>query len=180
MINHATALRYSRALFEFDIQKELAHTRLKEFKFFLDLLAENEKLAQFLKAPQIDLIEKEKFLKSLIGDQLTATFINFLLLLVEKNRFSSLTQIAAAYRAMMDEHLGIWEASITTAKPLEKDLEEKLKQKLEGFYHKKVYIKNEINPQIMGGAILVVGNQMIDWSVASRLKKIKENLLESL
>lgn len=177
MIKRTIALRYAKALFDLDHSKENLEKRCKNFNLLQELLEKNPKLRNFLKAPQIEAVEKEKLLQSLLKNEFDKDFFNFLIYLIENRRLNYLTQIGLEYRLIVDQFLNIWEAKITTAVPLEAETEAKLKQKLENFYHKKVKINNVIDPKIIGGAILVVANEMIDWSVANRLRKMKEDLL---
>lgn len=179
MIKRDVALRYAKGLFDLDIAKESLEKRLRDFELIQALIEEHPKLLTFLKAPQIDLAEKGKMLKSSLTNQCDTTFVHFLIYLIGEGRLGYLTQIALEYRLFVDKYLEIWEAKIITAVPIEPQTEEKLRKKLESFYHKKIKIEKEINPQIIGGAVLVVANEMIDWSIAERLKKIKERLLNT-
>jgi F-type H+-transporting ATPase subunit delta len=177
MIKRSVALRYSKALFDIDRSNGQLETRLKDFDSLLELMKNNPKLLKFIEAPQVTLQEKEKVLKTCLSDKLDVTFFHFLLYLIEKRRLNYLAQIASEYRLMVNEELGIWEVEIITAVPIESDIEEKLKAKLEKFYQKKIKIKNEINSKMIGGAVLIIANEMIDWSIRGRLKKMKEHLL---
>lgn len=177
MIKLAVALRYSKALFDQDLAKGDLEKRLNDFDSLLELLKSYPKLMKFLGAPQIDLQEKEKTFKACVADKFDSTFFHFLFYLIRKGRLSYLTQIALEYRLMVNEYLGIWEAQIFTAVPISEDIEKILKEKLENFYRKKMNIKKEVDSKMIGGAILVVANEMIDWSVRGRLKKLKEHLL---
>jgi F-type H+-transporting ATPase subunit delta len=179
MIKRALALRYSKALYDLDSPKGQLEKRVADFDFLLKTLKNQPKLLKFLEAPQITLQEKEKVLQACFSGKFDPTLFHFLSFLIEKGRFGYLSQIALEYRLMVDEALGIWEAEIVTAVPIEKEYEEQLKAKLEKFYQKKVKIKKEIDQKIIGGAVLIIANEMIDWSVAGRLKKLKEYLLAS-
>lgn len=177
MIKRTIALRYAKALFDLDHSKENLEKRCNNFKFLQELFEKNPKLKKFLLAPQITLSEKENFLQLDLKNEFDQTFFHFLIFLIKQRRLNDLTQIGLEYRLIVDQFLNMWEAKITTAVPLEAQTEAVLKQKLENFYHIKVKINNEVDPKIIGGAILVVANEMIDWSVASRLKKLKEDLV---
>lgn len=179
MIRRTVALRYARALFGMSATIEDLENRLDDFDSIQTLLEKNPKLRHFLEAPQIEVLEKRNLLESVLADKVNPVFFRFFIFLIEKRRLSYLAQIALEYRLMVDKYLDIWEAKVITAVPIGPDIEEKLKVKLENFYRKKIKIKKEIDPRIIGGAIFLVANEMIDWSVTGRLKKMKENLLES-
>jgi F-type H+-transporting ATPase subunit delta len=179
MIKRGIALRYSKAQFNSDLASGNLEKKLEIFEIIQDVFKKNPDLIKFLEAPQISFEDKKIALESLFQKKLDASHYHFLFYLIEKRRLRYLGQIAQEYRMMVNQHLGIWEAKIITAVPLTPEIEKTLKEKLENFYRKKIKLNKEIDPNIIGGAILVVANEMIDWSVKGRLKKMKENLLEN-
>ena len=88
-----------------------------------------------------------------------------------------LEEISREYHHRVKESLGVLEASLITAVPAEQELKERLKAKLEKNYQRKIEMKEKVDPQIMGGVILVLANQVLDGSVRDRLASLKENLL---
>lgn len=176
MITHAVAFRYAKALFILDCNNNNLEKRIVDFESMSKILKENPKLASFLNAPHIRLEDKKKLLYDSLSEKFDAIFMNFIVYLIRKKRFVNLRDIASEFRHMVNEHLGIWEADIVTAVPMDGDIEEKLEQRLEIDFHKKMKVNKKVDPNIIGGVILMINNQMIDWSVAGRLKKMKENL----
>lgn len=179
MIKRTIAVRYAKALFNLDSAHENLEKRLEDFKALQLLLEKQQKLLKFLKSNQITWIEKEKIFKSCLIDKIDPLFFHFLLCLIQRKRLNYLDQIALEYRLMASKHLKVGEAKIITAVPMESETEENLRRKLEGFYHKKMNIEKKIDSKIIGGAVLVIGNELIDWSVINRLKKLKEDLLST-
>lgn len=179
MIRNAIASQYSKALFNIEVSKGNLEKRLEIMENFLQFLKSNPTLNKFLKSPQISVEEKKAILKNLIQNKTDITFLNFLLYLIDKRRFTYLPEITKEFHNKVNESLGIWEAELVTAIPIEESVKEKLRNKLETHYHKKIQFKEKIDKKIIGGALLVVGNQMIDWRIKTRLKKLKESLLAS-
>jgi len=177
MIKQEIAYRYSKALFNQDLKKDHLEKRLNDFDHLLELFKNHPKLMKLLEAPQINVQDKERVFKTCFGDKFDSKFIDFFFYLIKKGRLNYLKQIELEYRLMVNQNLGIWEAQMTTAVPISQEIEKNLKEKLENFYQKKIRIKKEVDPKIIGGAILVVANHMIDWSVKDRLKNLKEHLL---
>ena len=178
MIAHALAARYARVLFRLDLPQDVLAKRLTDFEALQALLADYPKLMKLLKSPQLERGEKQKILEEALKEHGDKRFIQFILFLIEKKRINYLDVIAVEYRERVDEHLGIWEAEITTAVEMDQELEAKLKAKLENHFHKKVTIKKVVDPTIVGGAMLFVDNALIDWSVKGRLRQMKEKLQE--
>lgn len=177
MIGDDIAKRYATVLFNLDTSQEMIEKIVEEFKSFLAILKDHPLLLEFYSAPQISKEEKKKITETIFKDKLQRPFLLFISYMIEQERVKDFPSIFHSYNKIVNDHLGIWEAKIITAIPLEQDVEDKLRQKLEKQYHKKIKINTALDPHILGGAILLVENEMIDWSLANRLKKIKDHLL---
>ena len=176
MIGHSLAARYANVFFKLDYAEGVLDRRLGDFDAFQSLLRGNPKLLKLLRSPDIELIEKQKILEETLGTHAEKRFVQFLLYLIEKKRLKALDMIATEYRQRVDEQMGIWEAEITTAVPMDLEMEQKLQAKLEDHFDRKVTIKKEVDPRMVGGAVLIVDNSLIDWSVKARLRQMKEYL----
>jgi F-type H+-transporting ATPase subunit delta len=95
------------------------------------------------------------------------------LLLKENKRFEILAEIARQYNAQHDVLNGIEVAKVTTAFPITPDLEAKVLAKIKEFSTSKITIENIIDPSIIGGFILRIGDQQYNASVANRLQELK-------
>ncbi len=173
MIEYAISARYAKALFDLD---RIKGSLIGDFESIIKVLNQSPKLVKFLKSP-ISLIEKKEVFQNLLGEKLDSMFINFIFYLIQKGRLDNLQSIGREYKRMANKCLGVWEVDIVSAVPIDADFELKLKQKLEKDFCKKISLNKKVNPKIIGGAILVIENEMLDWSVATRLKKLKENLM---
>jgi F-type H+-transporting ATPase subunit delta len=95
------------------------------------------------------------------------------LLLKENKRFEILAEIAQQYNAQHDVLNGIEVAKVTTAFPITPDLEAKVLAKIKEFSTSKITIENIVDPAIIGGFILRIGDQQYNASVANRLQELK-------
>jgi F-type H+-transporting ATPase subunit delta len=95
----------------------------------------------------------------------------------EKNRLSMLTQIADAFDALLDEKLGKVEVDLFVAQKLSPDQLEEAKQKISQALNREAVVHAYVDESIIGGAILRVGDKLIDASVKNQLQSIKEKLL---
>ena len=181
MRNYAIASRYAKALFESDMLDEALPKRIEDFEMLLKVFDQNPALQRTLIAPQLESKDKKEILLSILDGRLDQKLLNFLFLLVEKRRWDYLKLIARAYRLLVNKHLEIWEAELLTAVPLDEGSEEVLKQKLKKIFNKKqIYLRKIIKPSIIGGATLLVENEMIDWSILGKLNKMKKSLLANI
>jgi len=97
-------------------------------------------------------------------------------LLFENKRFEILRAIASEYNSQFDEMNGIEVATVTTAVPLDDEMKSKVMMKILTFSNKKVNIVNIVDPSIIGGFILRIGDQQYNASVANRLQVLKREL----
>lgn len=179
MIIHQVAFRYSRALFQLaDSDKEL-ESLLNELKAIVDALNHSPQLMQFFSFPKISQKEKEELLKRSLGHLCSPKALQYLIFLLDKRRFKFLPEIVIEYERLVKTKLGILEVRLITATPLDAATKEKLKQKLERVSQKTIHIKEEVDPQLLGGGMLFIGNQMIDFSIRGKLNKMKSELLST-
>jgi F-type H+-transporting ATPase subunit delta len=95
-------------------------------------------------------------------------------LLLENKRFEILHAIASEYNALFDELNGIETAIVTTAFPITSDLESKVLAKIKEFSNKTITIQNVVDPSIIGGFVLRIGDKQFNASVASKLQSLKQ------
>lgn len=172
-MTQAIASRYAKALFEVDAPKGVLEKRLEDFDLLLKFLKQDPHLAHLFTAPHITVDEKKGILKTLGFDPV---FLKFLSFLIERGRWEFLPQIAKHYRLKVDQQLGIWEAKLVSAVPIDQELEERLKSNLQKKFHKQIRLDKAIDPKLIGGARLMLDNEMIDWSLAGKLNKLKKEL----
>lgn len=176
MIGRNIAPRYAKALFEMSSINNSFDRTLEDFDLTTRVFQDNPRLITFLKTPQLSFEDKKKVIGESFKGKFSLLFMNFLLLLIRNGRIDSLMQIEREYCVLVNQFLKIWEADIVTAVPIDDESEAKLKKKLEEVFHKKIKINKKIDPKILGAAILIMENEMLDWSVTGRLRKLKDYL----
>src|SRR4051812_12442687 len=130
MKDYAVASRYAKALFEIDVRGKALSKRVDDFELLLKVFNRHPELARTLLAPQLEDKDKKEILLSILDGRLDQTLLNFLLLLVEKKRWSQLHLIVRAYRLLVNKHLDIWDAQLVTAVAIDAESEEALKHTL--------------------------------------------------
>ena len=104
---------------------------------------------------------------------------NFLHILADRDRLNEVPGIADALRELIDQQRGIITADVTTAIPLDPELERVVAQRLAAYLHRdpdKVTIRGHVDPGIIGGVVARVGDQLIDDSVRGRLERLRRTL----
>jgi F-type H+-transporting ATPase subunit delta len=173
-----SAKRYVKAYFE--LARETG--KLKEAAADMELIAktvsENQELKNFLKQPIIGSEQKYKAVKKIFGDKVSGLTQRLLALLAQKNRMDILEDIAKLFGEYYKKHLGVVEAVLTTAIPVDDEVTKAFHQKVKELTGKdNAVLKTETDPSIIGGYILQIGDLKIDDSVKGKLNKIKSNLL---
>lgn len=177
MIAHDIAARYSKALFKIAGSKEQLEKTLNDLEKIIQLFKDHPKLNYFIQSPQISEEEKKNAINSILGGKIEKTVLYFLFLLLDKGRFKYLAEITKSYHQMVKEFVGALKGRLITAIPIERETKDKLISRLEKIYGKKVDLKEEIDPKIIGGMIVEVDNQVMDYSIKNRLTMLREELL---
>lgn len=174
--------RYAQVIFE--IAKE--GNKLEEWKEALGKISEimqNNELTTILDNPKVPLKSKRELLEKCMGlsairmeEKTFAEMQNLATLLVTKNAIRNASLIESEYNVLLDIHTGIKRAKITTAISLEEQDKQNIISNLENLTNKKVSADFEINPNIVGGAIIKIGDRLIDGSIKNKLINLKNSL----
>ena len=169
---------YGRSLF--DVAKE--QSKLDEVREQLgelaDVISENRELQTFFFSPYFSSEEKEQGLdKAVTGAE--AIFINFIKLLIEKHRMPALLRIRRVYDGLWQEENQLLPVHITSAIELDKSTVKSLGDKIGEQTGRKVELTSEVEPDILGGIVVRVGNSIIDASVRSRLEKLRRQVAKA-
>jgi F-type H+-transporting ATPase subunit delta len=178
MIVHDIARRYARALFDLSFPKELMIKRAELLDDLAQLLKKVPRMGPFFMNPQVKEEQKKSLLKTALP-HLDPLLLHFLLLLVDKKRFKYLPEIAEKMKRMTADYQELIEVEVITAFPLEESIKLALEKQVAHEYRKPCLIRESLDAKLIGGAILIVGNQMIDFSLKGRLNKLKIRLLSS-
>lgn len=175
MTGSRAAVRYAKAILEMAQASGTATQVNEDMALIASTINENSELNDFIHSPSVKGEVKESALKEVFPGTQNITKGLFRLLL-ENKRFEILGDIAGQYKSQFDELNGVETAMVTTAFPITADLESKVLDKIKEFSDKKIIIKNIIDPSIIGGFILRMGDRQFNASVANRLLTLKREL----
>lgn len=171
------AQRYAQAIFDLSSTQEEKKKRLENLEYIVQMLNEFPQFMRFFISPQILLKQKLNVLERITLSFNDSQLLAFISLVLKKRHFEELAEMVKAFRRMVDESLGYLTVRLITAVPLDDSVKAVLRDKLEKTYHKKVVFSEKIDPQLIGGGILLIGNQMIDFSVKNKLENLRTCLL---
>ena len=175
MTGSRAAVRYAKAILEMAQATNAAVQVNEDMALIASTIKENKELRDFVDSPTIKAEVKESALSEVFANTQSITKGLFHLL-KENKRFEILEQVAKQYGVQFDVASGIETATVTTAIPLTPELEAKVMAKIKEFSDKKITIKNIVDPSIIGGFILRVGDMQFNASVANRLLTLKREL----
>lgn len=173
------ASRYSKALFEYAQDANKLEDIHSEMNVLLQVVNENPDMIRLLADPILPKNEKESFLSTFSQD-LSDESRNFLEFLLQYDRFAEFTVIVEAFDQLYDKYKNVAEGTVISAVKLGN---EEL-QKISRAYAKKyglneLILTDEVEPSILGGVILKVGDRIIDGSIRTRLQQIREQLINN-
>lgn len=168
---------YGRSLF----QVALEHGRLDELREqlgqFADALDQHRELAVFFFSPYFSSQEKRDALDTLL-DGADEIFINFLALLIENHRMPVIFRIRQEYQRLWDEENRTLPVQITSAIALDDATTESLGRTIGERAGRKVTLAARVDPDILGGIIIRVGNSILDASIRNRLEQLRRHVAQ--
>jgi F-type H+-transporting ATPase subunit delta len=142
-----------------------------------DAMERDEALRRFLESPRVDAAQKNAILGRAFQDRMPRLFVRYLQALVNNRRQMLIPQIAIAYRDLLDEAEGRVHARVTLAtEPTEAETEA-IAQQLGRSLGKTVVPHVVVNPAILGGVVVRVGDRVMDGSVRRRLATLRNRLV---
>ncbi len=168
---------YARSLF----QAALEHGKLDELREqlgqFADALDQNHELAVFFFSPYFSTTEKRQALDTLL-DGADELFVNFLALLIENHRMPVIFRIRHEYERLWDEENRTLPVEITSAIALDDATTESLGRTIGERAGRKVTLAARVDPDILGGIIIRVGNSILDASIRNRLEQLRRHVAQ--
>lgn len=169
-----SALRYAKAILNLAIEKGVDTEVNSNFKLIAATIAESSDLSVMLKSPIIKGADKTKVLNALFGDKIHNITKGVFSILQENKRLTMLETIAKRYAIIYDYHKSIQVAKVTTAVALTEELEQKIQEKIETLTGNSASIENSIDPSILGGFVLRVGDVQYDASISNQLNELRK------
>lgn len=166
------AIRYAKAILETAVSTGKANQVNDDMKSIIAAVNSSADLKEFLASPIITSEVKMNVLSEIFGS-VQADTKSLFRLLQENKRFEILEAIATQFNAQFDEMNGVEVAKVTTAFPITAELEAKILAKATSISTKKITIQNTVDPSIIGGFILRIGDKQYNASVSNRLQELK-------
>ena len=170
---------YARSLF----QAALGQGRLDELREqlsqFADALREHRELGVFFFSPYFSSAEKQQSLGGLL-DGAEELFLNFLALLIENHRMPVIFRIRDQYERLWDEHNRTLPVQITSAIALDDETTQSLGRAIGERTGRKIALAARVDPDIIGGIVVRIGNSILDASIRNRLEQLRTQVAQGV
>ncbi len=176
----ALVARYANAFLQVVTAAKLDTTAIDgEFADFIATWDDSPELREFFRNPAVAAPQKVEFLDKLnarLG--LQKELRNLLAVLIDNNRIGQVSEVAQAYRRLLQEQSGIRQAEIVTARELNEKERGALVEEIGKLAGARVDASFRLDPAILGGTVVRIGSTVYDGSVRGRLERLKEALIQ--
>ena len=173
------ASRYAKSLIELAQEKGVLEQVNEDMNMFAKTLDQNRDLKLLMRNPIVKSDKKLAVINALFNGKVNEMTLAFFKIVTHKGRESVLEFIAPEFTRQYNLYKGITTASVTTAVPLTEELRNELGQRLVTQTGQKVELEEKIDPSLIGGFVLRVGDQQIDSSVKYNLSKLRNKFKDN-
>ena len=174
------ARNYGDVLFSL-AEKNDAH---EEYSAALDelirLFEEEPRLRTFLETPKLSSEEKKRVLREVLAERVPRPFLNFLMIVIDKRRQRLVPLIAEEYRRMVDRKFNRLDVEVVLASEPDERLEEEIRSGLSAKLGRTIVPRFRIQPEIIGGAIVKYGDNVIDGSLRRQLLQLRRRMTQAV
>jgi F-type H+-transporting ATPase subunit delta len=169
---------YSRALFEVAQDKDALDDIHDQLGQFADELDTNRDMQVFFFSPYFSSQEKKEGISKMV-EGAEENFVRFLELLAERHRMPALFRIRRAFDALYAEERKLLPVTVTSAVELDEGLVQEIGRKIEEQTGRKVDLTAKVDPYVIGGLVMRVGNMVMDGSIRARLERLRKQVAKA-
>jgi F-type H+-transporting ATPase subunit delta len=168
---------YARSLFEVALAQDKLDELREQLGQFADALDQNRELAVFFFSPYFSTQEKEDSLGRIL-EGADEVFVNFLKLLIENHRMPVIFRARQQFERLWEKQNQMLPVDITSAIELDSATTESLGRRIGERAGRKVRLAAHVDPDILGGIVLRVGNSILDASIRNRLEQLRRHVAQ--
>lgn len=173
MSSKRIAVRYAAPLLELAEEQSILDKVAGDIKGFLSLYEGNRDFKLMLASPIIPHLKKAGILTQLFEGKVEALTLRFFQIVAKKNREDILGEIASEFVRLYNEHRGLQEATVTTAFELDSSLRKSFEKVVKDLSGKEPLLNEKVDPSLIGGYTLQMGDRKLDDSVSGQLRSLK-------
>jgi F-type H+-transporting ATPase subunit delta len=166
---------YARALFEAAVESDSLDEVQEQLGIWADALGQNKDLQTFFFSPRFSSNDKKDAVRQIIegGNE---RFLNFLELLAERHRLPATFRIRRAFDELWREEHKMLPVEVTSAVELDDGLVRSIGERIEERTGRQIELTSRVDPDIIGGLVLRVGNKVLDASIQGRLQRLRKQI----
>jgi F-type H+-transporting ATPase subunit delta len=169
---------YAKALLGFGAASGNLDQLVEELDGVVDAIENVPGLQAALESPRIALDAKSELLDKAFGGKVDKGLINFLKVVGNKGRYDCLGSIASSARTMQDEMSGRVQAVLTSASEIDDSVKNKIAEQLTKVLGKTVSLQSSVDPKILGGMVVRIGDTVYDGSVVNQLAQVRSRAVK--
>ena len=178
MKDTTVAARYARALFIVTEKRKETAQALDDLKGMWQVLAPGTPVGRLLDTPLVLLADKRRVILQVLEKRCLRSVALFIDLLLRKTRLKEFETIVHEFEALVEKQQGIQRAQLTSAVPVADAELKRLHVELERYTKSKIRLSTDVDPRLLGGAMVRIGDHVIDRSVRSLLDAIEQQLMD--
>ena len=180
MAHTKVASRYAKSFLGLVAEKGKLDEAIQDMELVQKTISENRELVILLKSPVVKTDKKISILESIYGKHLSEASMLFINLITKKRREGVLPEIADSFIAQYKAMKGITTAKVTSATVLSDDAKKKIADLVQKEVGGTVELSTEINPDLIGGFVLRIGDKQLDTSILNKVNKLKQEFGKNL
>ena len=169
---------YAKALFGIGEKSGSTEALIGELKSINQAIGDLPQLSDALTAPQISVDQKVALVEKAFSGKTSPAMLNFLKVVVQKDRFACLPAVAVSAQQMHDQLSGKIQATVSTAQDIDDDTRKAIADQLSQKLGKEVELQTDVDPSIIGGVVVRVGDTVYDSSVAGQLAQVRAKAMK--
>ncbi len=173
MSNNRAALRYAKAVLSLTADQKNADETYANMQLIATTIADSDELQTVLESSIIKTAVKKKALLAIFENHINSISKNLIDVLIDNKRLADFGAVATAYIELYNAETGKQIAKVITAISLTDDLKTQVLLKVKELTGKEAILENEVNPEILGGFVLRIGDIQYDASIANKLNILK-------
>ncbi|MGN1152591.1 MAG: ATP synthase F1 subunit delta [Candidatus Gastranaerophilaceae bacterium] len=173
------AYRYAKALKELCESNNVSKEDIsRDLESIVSTIRSSQDLTNLIKAPNVSKSDKQNVIQKIFEGKINDITKNFILYLVEKDRFRIIENIMFEFQAELDKEHNIVQIEIVSAINIDDNAKQTIKDRLSDKLQKQVNVDWSVNPDIIAGLVFIVGDNIIDTSIKSKLQMIGRNIIK--
>lgn len=177
-MKNEVAERYAAGLLELAKEEDKVEAYMEQVQLLEKTFKDNPDLSAFFLSVKVTKDEKRNLIDKVYGKCVDHMLVNFMKVIVDKGRATQLSAICRSFVEMCEEELGIVHATVVSARKLSQEDMNTIGNTLVSNSNKKIILENVIDPRVIAGIKVIVGNTVTDITMKTKIENMRNTLLK--